>query len=81
MLLDVCMLGALVPAGEGLPTGAGNGEVHWWNYLYSTLVCAMCLVVGLVGGAVYGKTTVFIFAVCYILTTICCFMHTSDGQI
>ena len=59
----VHMSGGLVSAGTGLPTGALNGEVRWWNYLYSTLVCAMCLIISLVGGALFGKTTVFIFAV------------------
>ena len=56
------MSGGLVE-GAGLPTGAMTGQVRWWNYLYSTLVCVMCLVVSLVGGAMFGKTTIFIFSV------------------
>jgi len=62
-IVTVCMLGGLVSAGTGLPTGALTGEVRWWNYLYSTLVCIMCLIISLVGGAMFGKTTVFIFSV------------------
>jgi len=56
-------VGGLVSSGEGLPTGLLSGEVRWWNYLYSTLVCVACLIVSLVGGAMFGKTTVFIFSV------------------
>ena len=62
-MYGVCMLGGLVAEGTGLPTGALSGEVRWWNYLYSTVVCIMCLVISLVGGAMFGKTTVFIFSV------------------
>jgi len=53
-----------VSEGAGLPNGALSGEVEWWNYLYCTIVCALCLVISLVGGAMFGKTTVFIFSVC-----------------
>ena len=52
-----------MPHGSGLPTGADTGEVRWWNYLYSTMVCFFCLVVSLVGGALFGKASVFIFSV------------------
>jgi len=62
-MFTICISGGLVSAGAGLPTGADTGEVRWWNYLYSTLVCAMCLIVSLVGSAMFGKTTIFIFAV------------------
>ena len=72
-LFSVPMLGGLVLTGTGLPTGALDGEVRWWNYLYSTLVCVMCLIISLVGGAMFGKTTVFIFAVRFLFLHFCSF--------
>jgi len=74
----LCLSGGLVSEGTGLPTGAVTGEVRWWNYLYSTLVCAMCLVVSLVGGAMFGKTSVFIFLVR--TTAVCCYIYTYCNQ-
>ena len=63
LMCTVCVSGGLVSTGEGIPTGAITHEVRWWNYLYSTVVCATCLFVSLVGGALFGKTTIFIFSV------------------
>ena len=44
----------------GLPQGAGT----WWNYLYASCVLLVCLIVCLVGGAMFAKTSAAILLVC-----------------
>jgi hypothetical protein len=55
-------VGSLVSEGSGLPTGDEN-TARWWIYLYCTLVLALCLVISLVGGSMFGKTSIFTLSV------------------
>jgi len=46
--------GSLVGESGGMPSGT-----QWWNYLYCSLVLALCLILSLIGGKVFGKTNIF----------------------
>jgi len=76
-MCSVCVSGGLVSTGEGIPTGVLTHEVRWWNYLYSTVVCATCLFVSLVGGAMFGKTTIFIFSVRILVSSLNMYLYLS----
>ena len=43
--------------------GAIPGGTRWWTYLYATMVLALCLVVCLIGGAMFARTSIFILCV------------------
>ena len=56
----VCFIsGSAVSGDAGLPVGAHT----WWSYLYASGVLLVCLVVCLVGGAMFAKTSAAILLV------------------
>lgn len=55
--------GNVMTKDEGLPIGAHT----WWSYLYASCVLFVCLIVCLVGGAMFAKTSAAILLV----TVIC----------
>ena len=40
-----------------------SGGTRWWTYLYATLVLALCLIICLIGGAMFARTSIFILCV------------------
>ena len=38
---------------------------HWWPYLYATIVLAFCLIICLIGSAMFARTSVIILLVRY----------------
>ena len=44
--------------GGGLPA-----ESQWWKYLYSSVVLLFCLVICIIGGAMFARTSAFILLV------------------
>ena len=57
-IVSVCVLGALLEDGIGIPV-----DSRWWTYLYATLVLAICLIVCLIGGAMFARTSIVILCV------------------
>ena len=52
--------------GDSIEVGSGS-TARWWTYLYATAVLAFCLIVCLIGGAMFARTSVFILAVKFVL--------------
>ncbi|KAK6176290.1 hypothetical protein SNE40_014598 [Patella caerulea] len=50
--------GTYVSDGGGLPDGS-----DWWKYLYATVVLFFCLIVCIIGGAMFARTSAFILLI------------------
>ncbi|ESO84407.1 hypothetical protein LOTGIDRAFT_207292 [Lottia gigantea] len=50
--------GTFVADGQGLPDGSS-----WWKYLYSSVVLFVCLLVCIIGGAMFARTSAIILLI------------------
>ncbi|BFZ23780.1 hypothetical protein BsWGS_26819 [Bradybaena similaris] len=58
--------GSFMSDGEGLPVTS-----EWWRYLYATISLFICLLICIVGGGLFAKTSAFILLVVVGVTSSC----------
>ncbi|XP_076452159.1 solute carrier family 12 member 9-like isoform X2 [Babylonia areolata] len=63
VLLNFGEGGSFMQNGGGLPA-----DSQWWKYLYSSVVLFFCLVICIIGGAMFARTSAFILLVVVICT-------------
>ncbi|CAL1541024.1 unnamed protein product [Lymnaea stagnalis] len=55
--------GSFVSPGNGLPD-----DTDWWKYLYSTISLFICLIICLIGGAMFARTSAMILLIVVVCT-------------
>ncbi|OWF41053.1 Solute carrier family 12 member 9 [Mizuhopecten yessoensis] len=82
MLENFGLDGTLLPDGQsGLPTQPNE---QWWKYLYATIILFLCLIVCIIGGSMFAKTSAFIFLLvilCTLSVFISIFAKTSPFEV
>lgn len=71
---------SIMADGNGLPVG----EHTWWNYLYASCVLFVCLIVCLVGGSMFAKTSaaiLFVTVICLLSVYISIFAQNHVIQV